>query len=213
MENAPKFASGVLRFRNDVFPTRRALFEQLSGGQAPEACFITCSDSRIETGMLTQTGPGELFVCRNAGNIVPPHSHNTGGVTASIEYAVAVLNVAHIVICGHTECGAMRAAMNHASTEKLRHVRNWLLHSEAAVDIVNEIAPGKSDAERLALVTEQNVILQLRHLETHPAVATRLARGDLKLHGWIYDIATGDVCALDPTKRAFAPVEKVYGQG
>jgi carbonic anhydrase len=210
MENAPKFASGVLRFRREVFPERRALFENLSSGQAPEACFITCSDSRIETGMLTQTEPGELFVCRNAGNIVPPHSHNTGGITASIEYAVAVLNVGHIVICGHTECGAMRAAMNHASTEKLRHVRNWLLHAEAAVDIVNEIAPNKTTAERLALVTEQNVILQLRHLETHPAVATRIARGDLSLHGWVYDIASGSVRAWSPAARQFLPVEQAY---
>ena len=108
----PKFAAGVIEFQNTVYPEKKELFEKLSQGQSPEALFITCSDSRIETAMITQTDPGELFICRNAGNIVPPHTTHTGGMTASIEFAVAALKVPHIVICGHTECGAMKGAMN-----------------------------------------------------------------------------------------------------
>ena len=115
----PKFAAGVVHFQNDVYPKKKELFEKLSKGQSPEALFITCSDSRIETAMITQTDPGELFICRNAGNIVPPHTTATGGMTASIEFAVAALQVPHIVICGHTECGAMKGAMNIAGLDAL----------------------------------------------------------------------------------------------
>ena len=122
----PQFAAGVVRFQNTVYPEKQELFERLSEGQSPEALFITCSDSRIETAMITQTEPGELFICRNAGNIVPPHTNHTGGMTASIEFSVSVLNVPHIVVCGHTECGAMKGAMNPEGLDGLPHVREWL---------------------------------------------------------------------------------------
>ncbi len=206
----PRFAHGVLRFQDEIFPANKALFERLSLGQAPEALFFTCSDSRIETAMITQTAPGELFVCRNAGNIVPPHSNLTGAMTASLEYAVAVLKVPHIVVCGHTECGAMKGAMNPDSLDGLQHVREWLSYSRAAVEIVNEIGGELDDAGRMQLVTEHNVILQLQHLRTHPSVAARLARGDLELHGWVYDIRTGQVSAYDEGARKFVPVAERY---
>ena len=206
----PKFAAGVIRFQREVFPEKRALFETLHGGQEPEALFITCSDSRIETAMITQTGPGELFICRNAGNIVPPHSTATGGMTASIEYALAVLNVPHLVICGHTECGAMKAALSGEGTGALRHVREWLYFAEAAVDTARELWADADEATRLAMLTEQNVILQLRHVATHPSVARRLARGDLELHGWVYDIKTGAVQAYNEERRVFEPVATHY---
>jgi carbonic anhydrase len=206
----PKFAAGVVRFQNEVFPQKRELFERLSRGQSPEALFITCSDSRIETAMITQTDPGELFICRNAGNIVPPHTEHTGGMTASIEFAVSALNVSHVVICGHTECGAMKGAMNPEGLERLPHVRQWLGYSRAAVEIVNDQMAGRGDDERMQMLLEQNVILQLRHLKTHPAVAVRLARGDLQLHGWVYDIRTGCVRAFDEATNGFQPVEQRY---
>ncbi len=206
----PRFAHGVLRLQDEIFPANKALFERLSLGQAPEALFFTCSDSRIETAMITQTAPGELFVCRNAGNIVPPHSNLTGAMTASLEYAVAVLKVPHIVVCGHTECGAMKGAMNPDSLDGLQHVREWLSYSRAAVEIVNEIGGELDDAGRMQLVTEHNVILQLQHLRTHPSVAARLARGDLELHGWVYDIRTGQVSAYDEGARKFVPVAERY---
>lgn len=206
----PKFAAGVVRFQKDVFPQKRELFEKLSLGQSPEALFITCSDSRIETAMITQTDPGELFICRNAGNIVPPHTNHTGGMTASIEFATAALKVPHIVVCGHTECGAMKGAMNPEGLGSLPHVREWLGYARAAVDVVDALGADLDDDARMRMLLEQNVILQLQHLRTHPAVAARLAKGDLTLHGWIYDIKTGDVQAYDAAANRFEPVEDRY---
>lgn len=208
----PHFAAGVIRFQNEVYPQKKELFEKLSKGQAPEALFITCSDSRIETAMITQTDPGELFICRNAGNIVPPHVTHGGGMTASIEFAVAALDVPHIVICGHTECGAMKGAINPDELDSLPHVKEWLSFARAAVDIVRELAPHAGEEEQMRLLLEQNVILQLQHLKTHPSVAARLAKGNLKLHGWIYDIKTGDVHAYDEQQQAFIPVDQRYAE-
>jgi len=206
----PKFAAGVVKFQSEVYPAKKDLFEELSQGQSPEALFITCSDSRIETAMITQTEPGELFLCRNAGNIVPPHTSHTGGMTASIEFAVAALNVPHIVVCGHTECGAMKGAMNPEGLDSLPHVREWLSYSKAAVDVVNEIGKGADDKARMKMLLEQNVILQLQHLRTHPTVAVRLAKGDLELHGWVYDIKTGDVQAYNESTNDFETVADKY---
>ena len=206
----PKFAAGVVRFQKDVFPNNEALFEKLAKGQSPEALFITCSDSRIETGMLTQSEPGDLFIVRNAGNIVPPHTSATGAATAAIEFACIALNVPHIVICGHTECGAMKGALNLDALGLLPHVREWLGFARAAVDVTNELGKGLSDHDRNLMLLEQNVILQLTHLRTHPSVAMRLARGDLRLHGWVYDIADGEVYAYDDANNRFEPVSKRY---
>jgi len=208
----PHFAAGVIRFQNEVFPAKKDLFEKLSKAQSPEPLFITCPDSRIEPAMITQTDPGELFICRNAGNIVPPHTTYTGGMTASIEFAVAALQVPHIVICGHTECGAMKGAMNPESLESLPHVKEWLSYSKAAVDVVKGIAPDASSEEQMHQLLEQNVILQLNHLKTHPSVATRLAKGDLVLHGWVYDIKTGGVNAYDEASNTFIPVDERYAE-
>jgi carbonic anhydrase len=206
----PHFAAGIVRFQQDIFPEKKEMFEKLSLGQSPEALFITCSDSRIETAMITQTDPGELFICRNAGNIVPPHTTHTGAMTASIEFATAALKVPHIVVCGHTDCGAMKGAMQPETLEGLPHVKEWLSYSKAAVDIVNELGKGKSEKEKMVMLLQQNVVLQLRHLRTHPTVATRLAMGELQLHGWVYDIASGEVHAYDDSEDKFVPVSKRY---
>ncbi|MEZ5595962.1 MAG: carbonic anhydrase [Pseudomonadales bacterium] len=207
----PRFADGVIRFQDEVFPAKKALFERLARGQRPEALFITCSDARIETAMITQTEPGELFICRNAGNIVPPHTRQTGGMTASIEFAVSVLQVPHIVICGHTECGAMTGAMHPETLHGLEHVAEWLGYARAAVDIAREIGREMSPEARMWLLLEENVKMQLQHLRTHPAVAIRLARGDIELHGWVYDIGSGEVHALGADGVTFLPVRERYG--
>ena len=206
----PHFIDGVIHFQDVIFPEKRALFEKLSEGQRPEALFITCSDARIETAMITQTEPGELFICRNAGNIVPPHTHHTGGMTASIEFAVAVLKVPHIVVCGHTQCSAMHGALHPESVDGLDHVKEWLGYSKAAVSVVRELGSDASEEARMRMLIEQNVILQIQHLRTHPSVATSLARRTLELHGWVYDIRTGKVDAWDPRSDAFLPVGERY---
>ena len=201
-----KIIPGVAKFRSEVFPERKHLFEKLATGQEPRALFLTCADSRIDPSLLTQTDPGELFICRNAGNIVPPHTGQTGGMTASIEYAVAVLNVPHIIVCGHTGCGAMTGAMDLEKVKSLRHVSEWLTYSEAAVAIVKENYPEAKPEEKLNLVIEQNVLLQIRHLETHPHVAARLASRKIQLHGWVYNIGTGEVTAYDAAAGKFLPL-------
>jgi carbonic anhydrase len=204
-----KVVSGIVRFKGQPFQARRELFAELAGGQSPEVLFITCADSRIDPNLVTQTEPGDLFICRNAGNIVPPHVRTAGGMTASIEFAVAVLGVKDIVVCGHTDCGAMKGAMNPASVESLPHVRDWLDHSRAAVEIAKAKCGHETDVD-LRKVTEENVMLQLQHLKTHPAVASRVAAGDIGLHGWVYDIENGEVSCHDPDHDAFVPMEERY---
>jgi carbonic anhydrase len=201
-----KFAAGVVRFQTEAFPQRRDLFKQLAEGQQPEALFITCSDSRIDPGLLTQTEPGELFICRNAGNIVPPHTNHTGAMTASIEYAVGALNVPHIIVCGHTGCGAMKGAMNPDSLADFPHVREWLSFARAATLIVNERHGTLSAEARLDALVRENVLLQVAHLKTHPYVAARLATGRTQIHAWVYEIATGDVLAYDEAANEFVSV-------
>jgi len=201
--------SGVARFRRSIFPKHRELFAELVNGQRPEALFITCADSRIDPNLVTQTRPGDLFIIRNAGNIVPPHTRQAGGVTASIEYGVAVLNVGHIVVCGHTHCGAMSGALDPESIAELPHVRDWLQHSRAAVEIVRE-RHGAIRAEHIREVIEQNVLVQLQHLRTHPVVAARLAAGRLELHGWVYEIETGDVYCHDESTGTFRALADRY---
>lgn len=206
----PTIAAGVVKFQNETFPKHKDLFEKLASGQEPEALFITCSDSRIDPSLMTSTEPGQLFICRNAGNIVPPHTTNTGAMTASIEFAVGALNVPHIVVCGHTECGAMKGAMNLDGLTSLPHTKEWLSFSAAAVSVTREKGVNLGEAERMHLLIQENVLLQLQHLRTHPTVAAKLAAGKIKLHGWVYDIRTGAVEAYDEDRKEFLPVSERY---
>ena len=203
--------SGVAKFQKEVFPNKKATFKKLANGQNPEVLFITCSDSRIDPNLVTQTEPGELFICRNAGNIVPPHSNQTGGMTASIEFAVAALGVSHIVICGHTDCGAMKGALNPAGLEGLPHVKEWLGHCRCATEVVKEKC-GDLGIESLEMVTEENVVQQLQHLRTHPAVAAKLATGQVKLHGWVYHIESGEILCYEQSSGKFKPMDQAYAE-
>ena len=206
----PKVAAGVVKFQQEVYPKKEELFETLAGGQSPETLFITCSDSRISPNLVTQSDPGEVFIIRNAGNIVAPHTKQTDGGSATIEYAVAALKVKHIVVCGHTGCGAMGAAMDPSGLDALPHVKEWIGYSRAAVQVTNAIADGKSDDEKMLMLIEQNVLLQLQHLRTHPYVAQALAAKEIELHGWVYDIKTGGVTAYDHRDDRFEPVAERY---
>lgn len=204
--------SGVAKFQKDVFPAKKEAFQKLANGQNPEVLFITCADSRIDPNLVTQTEPGELFICRNAGNIVPPHSNQTGGMTASIEFAVAALGVTHIIICGHSDCGAMKGAINTEGLASLPHVKEWLGHSRVATEVVKEKCGCSSltHEEHLGLVTEENVIQQLQHIKTHPAVAAKIATDQIKLHGWVYDFESAEIKTYDEATREFKPVKDTY---
>jgi carbonic anhydrase len=198
---------GVLRFQREVYPNREALFHDLALGQRPSAMFIGCADSRIVPEMLTQQGPGSLFVVRNAGNIVPPSSTEPGGVTASIEYAVAVLGIPDIIICGHSGCGAMSAILKGAEQlEKLPTVARWLHYVDSARDAVAAEHAHSSEEEKLSALVRENVLAQLDHLLTHRVVAEAINRQQLRLHGWIYDIGLGTVSTYDARVRKFVPL-------
>lgn len=200
---------GFVSFKETVFPKHRKLFAKLSSAQSPEVLLITCSDSRIDPNMVTQTSPGDLFIIRNAGNIVPTPTSTPGGVTATIEYAVAVLGVGHIVVCGHTHCGAMSAACDPSSLDDLPHVRAWLDHARGAVEIVKR-KRGCAGPAQLREVTEQNVLQQLQHLRTHPVVAARIATSQIQLHAWVYEIESGEVYCHDERTGEFRPLAERY---
>jgi len=192
---------GALRFQREVHPTRADLFSALADGQAPEVLFVSCSDSRVVPELLTQRDPGELFVIRNAGNLVPAYSASPGGEAASIEYAVAALGVRDIVVCGHSGCGAMTAVA--AGTDPaLPAVESWLHHATPP-KVAGASAPHAPTPAEIDELARENVRLQLTNLTTHPSVAAGLAENRLRLHGWLYDIATGQVHALDPGTGRF----------
>ena len=204
-----KVISGLAKFKSSSYQERKALFAELANGQSPEVLFITCADSRIDPNLITQTEPGDLFVIRNAGNIVPPHSKVAGGVTASIEFAVTALGVKHIVVCGHSDCGAMKGALNPSALGGLPHLQDWLDHSRAAVEVV-KARHGQATLKELGDVTEENIVLQLQHLRTHPAVASKLSTGEVDMHGWVYDIEHGTVSAYDDEQGKFVSAEECY---
>jgi carbonic anhydrase len=198
-----KLIQGIHKFQRQDFRPLQGLFEELSHGQNPETLFITCSDSRIDPNLLTHSQPGDLFILRNAGNIIPPQGAGNGGEAATIEFAVAALGVKDIIICGHSHCGAMKGLLEPEQVESLPTVAAWLEHAETTRRIVNDNY-GELDGERLLAATiEENVLVQLENLETLPSVASRLRRGDLHLHGWVYKIETGDVFAYDPVAGQF----------
>jgi carbonic anhydrase len=201
-----KLLVGIHHFQATIFRSQRELFERLAGGQSPEALFITCSDSRINPNLITQTEPGDLFILRNAGNIIPPYGAANGGEGATIEYAVAGLGVQDIIVCGHSHCGAMGALLNADSLDGMPVVTKWLSHAESTRRIVREKYRDLSDQNLLTLTVEENVLVQLENLRTHPSVAAALASDRLKLHGWVYKIETGEVFAYEPVRGQFLPV-------
>ena len=195
-----KLLGGISHFQEHVYPKHQDLFEELALGQRPEALFITCADSRIDPCLLTQAKPGELFICRVIGNIVPPYPDALGGVSATIEYAVGVLRVPEVIVCGHTDCGVMRGALNPNALQGFPNVQAWL--SYAQVDR-READPS---AEVLLALTEENVVAQLKNLRSHPTVTARLDEGDLALHGWVYHIGSGTVTACEEETGKFLPL-------
>jgi carbonic anhydrase len=208
-----KLVNGIHQFQQNMFAHQKRLFERLSKGQEPIALFITCSDSRINPNLLTQTDPGELFIMRNAGNIVPPYGAVRGGEAATIEYAVSVLNVKDIIICGHSLCGAMGGILKPQSVEGLPAVKDWLGHAEATARIIRENYSHLEDEQaRLTATVEENVLVQLENLRTHPSVAAAMLRGDVKIHGWVYKFETGQVFSYEPQQMQFKSIEESFAE-
>lgn len=199
-----RILDGVEKFRRVEYPQNAAFFEKLADKpQRPIALFITCADSRVHPNLITQTEPGDLFLLRNAGNIVPPHGSVVAGEAATIEYAIEVLNVRNIIICGHSQCGAMQALISGKGIDTLPSVKEWFNHAEATRRIVQQKYSQLPDAEKAVAAVEQNVLVQLNNLSTHPSVAARLATGELHTFGWYYDIRSGRILQFDPIKGEF----------
>ncbi|MFF8798605.1 MULTISPECIES: carbonic anhydrase [unclassified Methylobacterium] len=200
---------GISNFRGRVFPGQQQMYQRLvRDGQQPQALIIACADSRVSPEHITQSGPGDLFVCRNAGNIVPPFSQQNGGVSSAIEYAVVALGVRDIVICGHSDCGAMKGLMNPEALSSMPNVAAWLRHSHAASQIVCEAYPeGMSPKDRHHALALENVVVQLNNLRTHPSVAAGLAKGELRLHGWFFEIESGQVLAYCGERGRFVAID------
>ncbi len=209
---------GVHRFQKRVFPDQQALFEKLAEGQSPSALFITCADSRINPSQLTQTEPGELFILRNAGAMVPPYGAVQGGEAATVEYAISVLKVQDIIVCGHSHCGAVSALLNPATSEGLTAVKQWLTHAESTRRILAENYAELTDPEqRLNVAIQEHTLVQLENLQTHPSVLAALSRDALRLHAWVYKFETGEVFGFDPEMGRFQsmgqPSEKKSARG
>lgn len=204
-----KLVDGIHEFQENIFTSHKLLFQRLAKGQQPLALFITCSDSRIDPSLLTQTQPGELFIMRNAGNIVPPYGAVYGGEAATIEFAICVLKIKDIIVCGHSHCGAMNGVLHPEIVSELPAVSAWLSHAEATSRIMKENYKHiTEEAARLTATVEENVLVQLENLRTHPSVAATLGRDELKLHGWVYKFETGQVFAYNASKGQFLPVEQ-----
>jgi carbonic anhydrase len=200
-----RLIEGHKRFLAEVFPGKRDQFHLLAETQAPEWLFITCSDSRVVPDLILGTGPGDLFITRNAGNVVPLTSQDVDGVTATIEYAVEVLHVKHAILCGHSDCGALKAALDRKGLESMPKARRWLSHVEAAFSHRQPPDPADGDSAELASLIRGNVVAQLLNLRAQPSVARALLEGRLTVHGWYYDILTGRIEQYDEQQRRFLP--------
>jgi carbonic anhydrase len=206
-----RLVEGIHHFQANAFRSQRELFEHLAHGQSPDTLFITCSDSRIDPNLITRTRPGELFIMRNAGNIIPRfgEASASGGEAPTIEFAVVALGVRDVVVCGHSQCGAVKGLLHPDKLIHLPTVAAWLYHAEATRRIMFEKYQHCTPAELLTATIEENVLVQLENLATHPAVAEAIRKGKLNLHGWVYDIQTGEVFAYDPGAGQFVPIGSV----
>ncbi len=187
---------GVRAFQQNIYPSRAEEYRRAAREpQKPHTLMITCADSRIDIETVTNSQPGELFITRNVGNMVPPYGEMMGGVSAVIEYAVSALKVRHVVVCGHSDCGAMKALEHPEALETLPAVSNWLKNAHAAAAVARSLRTdeGETPAQSIRRLTERNVLLQMQHLKTHPAVAGAMARGELDMSGWIYELGSGSV--------------------
>ncbi|WP_145530734.1 carbonic anhydrase [Yersinia alsatica] len=193
---------GFLKFQRDAFPERAELFKSLATQQSPKTLFISCSDSRMVPELVTQREPGDLFVIRNAGNIVPSYGPEPGGISASVEYAVTALKVTDIVICGHSDCGAMTAIAKCHCLDHMPAVKHWLQYADSA-KVVNESREYKDIHDKTISMVHENVVAQLANIQTHPSVRLALEEGRLTIHGWVYDIESGLISAFDRASRQF----------
>jgi carbonic anhydrase len=199
-----KLIQGVQQFRETYYAQHPELFEQLSQGQSPRVLFISCSDSRVDPALITQTDLGDIFVIRNAGNIVPPYGATNGGEGATIEYAISALNIEQVIICGHSHCGAMKGLLKlNQLQEKLPLVYDWLKHTEATRQLIKDNHADLDKDAQLEIAVAENVLTQIENLKTYPIVRSRIYQGKLHIYAWVYHIETGEVLAYNPITHEY----------
>ncbi len=208
-----KIIRGIHTFQRDVFGSHQQLFHHLSEGQHPDALFVTCSDSRIDPCLITQTKPGDLFVLRNAGNIVPPYGASSGGEAAAVEFAVTGLGVKDIIVCGHSQCGAVSGLLNPQKLEKMPAVAEWLRHASTTKRIIEENYAEVAGDELVTAAVKEHVLVQLDNLRTHPSVASKLSQGELNLHAWVYTFEDGQIFSFDPDAKTFVALDSSAWRG
>jgi carbonic anhydrase len=208
-----KLIMGIVEFREHLLPQYAERFRDLADGQAPDALFISCSDSRVVPNLLVSTDPGELFTMRNVGNLIPPATedgHSTGDLSeaSAIEYAVLKLKVPTIVVCGHSGCGAMKAVLAPGALDDAPNLSEWLNHARPAAGRLQQEGPLDGKLAPYDQLSQHNVLVQLEHLMTYPIVREQVAKKALRLAGWWFDIATGDMYAYRPKRRSFILIER-----
>ncbi len=206
-----KLIKGLREFRATYVSSHQQLFEQLSHGQKPRVLFITCSDSRVDPNLITQAELGELFVIRNAGNIIPPYGATNGGEGATIEYAIQALGIRQIIVCGHSHCGAMKGLMKlHTLDEEMPLVHDWLKYTEATRLLAKEHYSEYKGEELLEIITAENVLTQIENLRTYPVIRSKLYQRQLDVYAWIYNIENGDVFAYDPDTHSYVSPQSQF---
>ncbi len=201
-----KLVKGLREFQSGYFSQYHELFEQLAHGQSPRVLFIACSDSRVDPNLITQAQIGDLFVIRNAGNIIPPFGATNGGEGAAVEYAIQALNIDQIIVCGHSNCGAMKGLLKLDKLEdEMPLVHSWLKHAEATRRLIRENYSDRDGEDLLDITIAENVLTQIENLKTYPVIHSRIYQSKISIHGWIYHIETGEVFAYDPVSHAYLP--------
>ena len=207
-----KLLRGLREFQEHYLPSHQELIKQLAKGQHPRVLFIGCSDSRVDPTIITQAEIGDLFIIRNAGNIIPPFEATNGGEGATIEYAMEALDIRQIIVCGHTQCGAMKGLLQLGELEdKMPLVYHWLRHTEATRKLVDDHYSDLDKSEKLDLLVAQNVLTQIDNLQTYPVIRSKLHTGNLAIHGWIYRLENAQLLAYDEETEKFVPPHsKIY---
>ena len=198
-----KLIKGLHKFKNEIFYQRKDFFKSLAEGQKPEVFFITCSDSRINPNLFTSTDPGELFISRNVGNIVPIAGIQNSEAVA-IEFALNQLNIEHIIICGHYHCGALQAALTVDLIKDMPNLAEWIkVNIVPTVDLVKVNYNPKNDLAFLDLLTQEHVLRQVENLKTYKIINDKLLNGNLTIHAWIYKFETGEIFSFNSVDNQF----------
>ncbi len=211
-----KLIRGIIEFRANVRPKVKRTFAQLALGQRPDALFVACSDSRVVPNLFASCDPGDLFVVRNVGNLIPPFPAGTGPVgdseAAAIEFALHFLPISDVIVCGHSECGAMQALLRGRSQIASQALKNWLRHGEESLKQLGAAPNAHSELAPHNQLSQSNVLQQIEHLKTYPIVSRGLQEGRLRLHGWWFDIKEADVYAYSAQEGRFRLIDEPYAR-